>query len=1597
MTGRDGAHGRIGLPQVLLFLLAFSLCMIAGAGEAPPRPPLEPSQPVIKGAEDYLFTPAGFTSPGKPITASGAGNGRLKIVVRDKKTGLPTACRLNVVGPDGNYYQPAPNDLTPYALTGQWPRTGLGNREGKAPYRYYGRFFYSRGETVVNVPPGSVRIEAWKGFEYHPEQRTVTVRAGAEQAIEIALTATLPLAERGYYAGDAHLHFARQTEADDQRISDLLAAEDIRFGSILAYNDPPGPYAGFMDKLQSPQRHGLGLPSLRRQGDVQILSGQEYRTTTYGHLNLYLRDRLVAPGSTYSANDWPLYGDVGRETQQQGGLAFYAHGGYAQAIYADFALGNVNAVELLQFGVYRGIGLDDWYRILNSGYRFPCLGSSDYPACRILGDCRTYVQLDPQQGIVDWLRSAAAGRSFVTTGPLLLLEVDGQAPGASIEKTGKGPHTVTARLQVASEVAPVTNLELLVNGKSVRTWTLPATGAKGQWQTLEEPLHLSASAWIAARAFSRGPAGLPDGEAHTNPVYVYLDGKAPYDAAALAVLIQRVEQQLAAHGRRSFAEKARVLDYFQAARNRLRALGAQGGLAAPEARAIQTSAATTTTADGLDPSRRTHRDDELQRYLKPLPPKPPAAAIKTIETTGGFRMELVASEPLVHSPVAAAFDENGDLYVAEMRDYPYRPRPGNLPLGAIRLLHDSKGNGTLDQSYVFADHLLWAAGIAPWKGGIFVAAPPDIWYLKDTDGDHRADVRVKVYTGFGTQNEQGMLNNLLWGLDHRIYGSGSVNGGLVRPADKPDAPGIDIRHRDFRFDPVSGAFETITGTMQFGNTFDDWGNRFLCNESHPLLHAVLPQHYLARNPYLPVPAAITNLCENPVPIFRSSPIERWREIRSSRRIAHGERPATSAGASHHVVDAGAGVTVYRGGAYPKEFYGNVFVGDAQNNLIHRRRLIPAGPTFTSQRVEEGTEFVRSSDNWFRPVNFVNAPDGTLYALDMSREILEAIHIPLDVLKFIDLRRGRNQGRLYRIAPPGFTYPGAPPRLGEKTTVDLVALLESPHGYYRDTAHRLLYERQDPAAVVPLRRLLTSGKTPQARLHSLWSLQGLGALAPADLLAALADPHFALRQHALQLAEPRLNTSASLLGAALALVRDSDPRVRYQLAFTLGEVNDGRAARALAELARIDAANQWTRTAILSSVTAAADRVLVEVLAEPAFSAKPEGMTFAQQLALVVGVRNRPHEVARVLTALAGAPGSTLPPTVQRQIVLSLGSGLKRAQARLSPAASDPSPSAAFIRRLLAQADHTAAAAAAPEPERVEAIQLLGCAPFATTRSPLAALLDPRQPQTVQLAVLSALADYTDPAVAAIVLEPWRQYAPAVRLAALQVLLAREPWTIAYFDAARAGSAAVTQVEPARRELLLKHPNPTIVRQARELFGSAAASPRKQVVEAYLGVLKRPADPARGKAVFQRICANCHKVKGEGTEVGPDLTTTANRDPSALLLNILDPNYYVLPSYIQYLAIDKSGRSLTGIIAAETATSITLRREKGAEDVLLRSDLETLVSTGKSLMPEELEKQITPQEMADLIRWLTGVQASTAAPPRLDIGTLPGMLEPEEKP
>ncbi len=985
------------------------------------------------------------------------------------------------------------------------------------------------------------------------------------------------------------------------------------------------------------------------------------------------------------------------------------------------------------------------------------------------------------------------------------------------------------------------------------------------------------------------------------------------------------------------------------------------------------------------------QDEPFPRF----PPRKPSEAVGTFQLLDGFQMQLLAAEPLIIDPVAGAYDEDGRLFVVEMSDYPYTDRKNDLPfqentadppIGRVRLLIDRDGDGRFDEAHLFAEKLSWPTGVAVWKGGVFVAATPEIWYLKDTDGDHKADIREKVFTGFRKYNVQAVMNNLQWGLDHRIYGAASGNGGLVRRADKtPKSPAINVLRRDFRFDPRSFDFEAISGGARFGNTFDDWGNRFLCDIRNPAEHVVLPSRYLERNPNLPAPRVLHDAAEagDTIPVYRISPPEPWRELRARRWAAIGKAYPRSELVGAGYLTSSSGVTVYRGDAYPSTFRGNLFLGEVANNLVLRLAVEPDGVTFRARRAApDGVEFLASTDTWFRPVNFVNAPDGTLHVLDMYRETIEhPWSIPDDIKARLDLRSGEDRGRLYRLTPPGFQARPTP-RLSQATVAELVALLEHPNAWHRDTAHRLLFERNDVAAVPALRRLLRESASPLGRLHALWSLEGLNALDDDDLSAALGDRSSGVREHAVRLAEPRLKHDPKWLNSMLNLAADEHPRVRYQVAFTLGEVDDAHAVEGLARIALRDASDPWIRTAVLSSSSRNAGALFASLLTAmnepPADATHRAGMVeMLRSLAFLVGAEGKPAEAIRALDSLANSPLSRSNDRETRfDLTLPIAEGLRSRGQPFFDLPMDRQKDARvveFLERLHTDAQALVSDRSASQALRVQAITLIGFRPFDEVESLLAPLLSSNEPPEIHRASAKALASHAQPEVATILLKPYRRYAPAMKGDVLQLLLGRAIWVGPLLDAVQAGLVPVGEIPPARRGLLLSSKDAGIRARAESLFGPTSPGPRREVIERYQQALKQPSDPDRGRAVFHRECLTCHRLGETGHEVGPNLSSIRRRTADEVLIHILDPNREVAPDYLEYTVALEDGRVLSGLIEAETATSLTLKRAEGVEDSILRRNIQEIASTGKSLMPEGLESKISIQEMADLLAFLLELQ------------------------
>jgi putative membrane-bound dehydrogenase-like protein len=961
-------------------------------------------------------------------------------------------------------------------------------------------------------------------------------------------------------------------------------------------------------------------------------------------------------------------------------------------------------------------------------------------------------------------------------------------------------------------------------------------------------------------------------------------------------------------------------------------------------------------------------EPDYSEELPRIAPTPPDRAIKTFQVQEGYKIEQVAAEPLVASPVAICWDEQGRMFVVEMRGY---SEHRDDAVSRIRVLVDDDGDGVYDRSSVFADRLLWPTALFPWDGGLFVADAPDILYLKDTTGDGVADVRKRVFTGFGTSNVQGLLNSFHWHLDNRIHGTASSNGGEITLVESlsPDQklevkPAVSMRGRDFSFDPRTLDFRAESGGAQHGMSFDDFGRKFVCSNSDHAQQVMYEDRYVARNPLFAAPPARVSIASDgpQAEVFRTSPVEPWRIVRTRLRVS-GEVPGIVEGGGRAAgyFTGATGVTSVRGSAFREDpLRGMLVVGDVGGNLVHRKQLTLRGVQYQADRVDQESEFISSSDTWFRPAQFANGPDGALYIIDVYREVIEHPHsIPPVIKKHLDLNSGRDCGRIYRLAPENWKRPSVP-RLDKSSTLELVKLLDHDNAWQRETAARLLYERRDRAAVQPLIDLLIGERTsPLGRIHALYALKGFHVLREDLLLTAMDNDDPRVREHAVRLAEKLGAGSAKIAWKLTELAGDDDLQVRYQVAFTAGELNQQHRAAPLARLLRDAGSDRWLQAACLSSLGTGADEALITLLSdkEKDPNVAPLARLLAQQVA-----RQGVEEIEHTLEALAGAPADHAALPV---VMLAMARGLRSRDVKLSQESEDRI--ANVLNQAQRKAKETLLDANRSSDEKLAALDLVTLLPLAEVSEGFVGTLAPQSPRELQLAAVRTLGEFNDPLVGKLLVDAWGTFTPEARRAAGEVLISRPERTRQLLAAVSEEKIRASEIERGQVEVALKHADAAIREQAEKLFAGNAN--RADVIEQYREALTMKGSVERGRELFAKNCVGCHRLEGKGHELGPNLSAMRFRGAEAILLNVLDPNREVNPQYLSYVAVTTEGKTLTGMIAAESAASISLRRADGQGDEVLRTDLEELRSTGLSLMPEGLEREIDLQGMADLIAYL----------------------------
>ena len=950
------------------------------------------------------------------------------------------------------------------------------------------------------------------------------------------------------------------------------------------------------------------------------------------------------------------------------------------------------------------------------------------------------------------------------------------------------------------------------------------------------------------------------------------------------------------------------------------------------------------------------------------PPYSPEQSISMMQIAPGYRIEKFSAEPDIVSPVAMEIDEDGRIYVVEDRGYPLDV---SGKVGRVKLLEDTSGDGRPDRSTLFADNLVMPTGIMRWRKGVLVTDPPDLWYMEDTNGDGKADIRKKVLTGFAFTNPQHTVNSPLYGLDNWIYLAHENpttaiifqkefgdRGSDIRFGERSEVA-LKERGRSIRFRPDTFEIEALSASSQFGHAFDDFGRHFVLNNTYHARHEVIEARYLKRNPDLPVPAATQEMSDHGVParVYPIVPKTRFEMLTNIGEF-------TSA----------CGLTLWRGGA---------FVAEPAHNLVHRDVYSPAGASYKASRDRQGVEFLASRDPWFRPVNFYAGPDGALYMLDFYRLVIEHPEwISTQAFKAThDLTAGIDRGRIYRVVADN-APPRGPVRLSAAPAAELVQHLASDNPWWRRTAQRLLVDRKPPESVPLLMAMAASHSSPVARVHALWTLDGFGKLDAGSVEKALGDDSPGVRENAIRLAEPRLKDSPALVKRLLAMDNDRDARVRFQLLCTLGFVNQPAAQRVRDQLLAADFSDPWVQIAALSASPEEANRLLPLAIRQNAPA------SFIRQAAAVMGARHLPAELEALVQRVSAASTGEW----RAAALEGLASGLRRSQPDVNDSFRTQllrlfAEQDAGIRRgalhvlqivgtgrspqvvaVMRKAETAALDRNAEAGERADAVAMLALSEPSNRQAIFEQLMTVTEPEPVQMAAARALGQIPGEQTGRFLLGKWRGMTSNVRAEAADALYRDQSRIPLVLAALKNGDIQPWTLAFRHRRQLVMHKDAAIREQARPLLESSQGE-RAKVVATYQAALERKGDAANGKKIFDSVCSKCHKVNGSGADVGPDLGTVRHQPKQTLLTAILNPSESISQGFEAYVIETHSGATIDGVLGPQTATTIALKHEEGKQDVIPRKDIRNMYATNLSAMPADLEKQIDIQQMADLLEFI----------------------------
>ena len=998
------------------------------------------------------------------------------------------------------------------------------------------------------------------------------------------------------------------------------------------------------------------------------------------------------------------------------------------------------------------------------------------------------------------------------------------------------------------------------------------------------------------------------------------------------------------------------------------------------------------------------QDEPHSKMQLPLPAE---ESIKHYITPVGFKIELFASDPdLVGKPIAMNWDERGRLWVCETYDYPNELQPEGKGRDRIRICEDTDGDGTADKFTVFAEKLSIPTAIAFYRGGAIVQNGVETLYLKDTDGDDRADVRKKLITGWGLGDTHGGVSNFRYGHDNWFWAMQGYN------FSEPEFNGkksLGFRMGFFRFrldnhDPPSVIdleFIRSTNNNTWGLGLSEEGIVFGSTANHnPSTYMPIPNRYYERvlgwSPKQLGTIADTHLF-NPI-------TENVRQVDQ-----------------HGGYTAGAGHALYTARTYPETWWNQTaFVCGPTGHLVGTFVLHPSGADFHSN---SPSNLIASDDEWAAPIAAEVGPDGNVWVLDWYNFIVQHNPTPKGFKNgkgnaYVTELRDKKHGRIYRVA-----YENAEPKatawkslhLADAET--LVSTLKHTNMFWRLRAQRLLVERANRDVVPKLVDLLKDQSTDEIELnagavHALQTLKGLDALvsdsqALQAVYDALRHPSPGVRRNALQV----LPSSNKSLEAILksGVVTDSHPQVRLAAFLAMADQpSKQQAGTPLSSL--IEKGNVLKDRWLIDAATSAAAKHAGSFL--PHVAARKSNESNMSSIVKIVSehfARSKPsaEEIEKILTSMRHGQAEVAeaiftglsngwPKNYEFQLTPNSEALIEPILARLSTAGKSQFVKIAMAwnsRSIERQAQKITEALLAEvknvklsDEHRIRAAQdLIGLRPIDDEVSAnLLRQITPQISPSLATGLIDSLRESRANGAGPQLVSASQSLSPNLKARAIGILLSRPQTTTSLLDALESNQLSLNDLKLDQKQTLTSHPNEKIRERAKEIFAAVGDLPnpdRQKVFNELLPVVQQKGDLKNGKAVYKEHCAKCHKMRGEGEQIGPDLTGMAVHPKSELLMHILDPSRSVESNYRIYSVVTSDGLVFNGMLAGESKTSIEIVDTQAKRHAIQRSDIEQFLSSKKSVMPDGFEKQIKPNELTDLLEYLT--DTGPFVPLRLD--------------